>query len=71
MAVEVPALERGLPVIWPEQLRAEHGVVADHVEHDPVAVVVGIQRVEHVTGLDVVPDDVGESPSRGRSPTRA
>ena len=42
-------------------LRAEHGGVAHHVDHDAIAVrlVEGVHRVEHVARLDVVPDDLG------------
>ena len=61
MAVEVPALERRGALGRAEELRAEHGGVAHDIEHHPVAIglVEHVHRVEHVTGLDVVPYDVG------------
>ena len=66
--VEMPALQRRGALVGAEELRAEHGGVAHHVEHDPVAagLVEGVHRVEDVAGLDVVPDDVGRVAVAGK-----
>ena len=56
--VDRPAVERRRAFVRAEAVAVEHLRVADDVEHDAVAVVVGVQRVEHVAGLDVEPPDV-------------
>ena len=48
----------GGPSFGPEPVGVEHPRVADDVEHHGVAVVVGVQRVEDVAGLDVEPLDL-------------
>ena len=58
-------------LVGAEQFGVEHLRVPRHVEHDGVAVVVGVHRMEDVAGLDVEPTDVNVPPSRGMTPTRA
>ena len=57
--VERPAPQQGSAVVGPEALGVEHPVVAHDVEHDPVAVVVGVERVEHVARRHLEPAHVG------------
>ena len=66
----MPALEGRRALGRAQELRAEHGGMAHHVEHHPVAVrlVERVHRVEHIAGLDVVPDDVGGVSVPGQQP---
>ena len=71
--IERPAPEQGCAVVGTLALGVEHPVVADHVEHDAIAVVVGVERVEHVAGRHLEPPDVGavaaerDEPDAGRT----
>ena len=57
--VERPAPQQGRGVVGAEALGVEHPVVAHDVEHDAVAVVVGVERVEHVARRHLEPAHVG------------
>ncbi len=57
--VDRPAVEGRGALVGAEPVGVEHLRVAHDVDDDPVAVVVGVERVEDVAGLDVEPADVG------------
>jgi hypothetical protein len=69
--IDRPTVQGGRPLVGTRAVAIEHLPVSHHVEHDRVALVIGVHRMKHVARFDVEPAKIRAGALCGITPTRA